>query len=121
MMKARLTVTVAALMLPIWALAQDPARTDGDKYKVLLENDQVRVLEYADQPGQRTHQHQHPAFVLYALAPFKRSLTLADGRVLSREFKAGDVMFSNGETHTGENVGSTPTRVLMIELKPARP
>ena len=120
-MKARRTVLAAALLMPICALAQDPTHSDGDKYKVLLENEQVRVLEYTDLPGQRTHQHRHPAFVLYALTPFKRTLTLADGRVLSREFKAGDVMFSEGETHTGENVGSTPTRVLMVELKGARP
>jgi beta-alanine degradation protein BauB len=109
------------LLLPSCVLAQDPVQTDGDKYKVLLENDQVRVLEYTDQPGQKTQQHRHPAFVLYALAPFRRTLTLADGRVVSREFKAGDVMFSNGETHIGDNAGSNATRVLMIELKAARP
>lgn len=112
---------MAALLLPSGALAQDPVQTDGDKYKVLLENDQVRVLEYSDQPGQRTQQHRHPPFVLYALVPFKRALTLADGRVVSREFKAGDVLFSQGETHIGTNAGSTATRVLMIELKGARP
>ena len=26
--------------------AQDPAKTDSDKYKVVLENERVRVLEY---------------------------------------------------------------------------
>ena len=50
--------------------------------------------------------------------PFKRRLTLGDGRVMAREFKAGDAMYSPGETHLGENVGSTPTQVLMVELKP---
>jgi quercetin dioxygenase-like cupin family protein len=120
-MNAKALAILTALLLPSGVLAQDPVQTDGDKYKVLLENDQVRVLEYTDQPGQRTQQHRHPAFVLYALAPFRRTLTLVDGRVVSREFKAGDVMFSNGETHIGTNAGSTATRVLMIELKGARP
>lgn len=109
------------LLFPFAVLAQDPVQTDGDKYKVLLENEQVRVLEYTDQPGQRTSQHRHPAFVLYALTPFKRTLTLPDGRVLSREFQTGDVLFSPGEQHVGENTGSTATRVLMIELKGGRP
>jgi hypothetical protein len=27
-------------------LAQDPVKTDSDKYKILLENERVRVLEY---------------------------------------------------------------------------
>ena len=112
---------LAGLLLPSCVLAQDPVHTDGDKYKVLLENAQVRVLEYTDQPGQGTQRHRHPAFVVYALAPFRRTLTLEDGRVVTREFRAGDVMFSNGETHIGENAGNTATRVLMIELKGSRP
>lgn len=101
--------------------AQDPAATDGDKYKVLLDNDRVRVLAYSDRPGERTLEHRHPAFVVYALAPFKRRLTLADGRQLEREFKAGDVLYSDGEAHIGENTGDTPTQVLMVEIKGARP
>jgi quercetin dioxygenase-like cupin family protein len=118
-----LACSAAALLLVAAARAQDPAQTDGDKYKVLLDNEQVRVLEYSDLPGQRTHEHRHPAFVVYALAPLKRQLRLADGRVLTREFKAGDVLYSPGETHIGENVGTTATRVLMVEIKgvPALP
>ena len=99
----------------------DPASTDPDKYKVLLDNDRVRVLSYEDLPGARTREHRHPAFVVYAAAPFKRRLTLGDGRVLTREFKAGDVIYSNGETHLGENVGDTPTRVIMVEIKGVAP
>jgi len=42
-------------LLSFNALAHDPVVTDGDKYKVLLENDRVRVLEYRDRPGEKTH------------------------------------------------------------------
>lgn len=99
------------------AWAQDPIQTDGDKYKVKFENERVRVLEYRDQPGVKSHLHHHPAFVLYALAPFKRRITLSDGRVLLREFKIGDVLWSDAQTHIGENVGDTPTHVIMVEFK----
>ena len=99
------------------AYAQDAVETDGDKYTVILENDRVRVLEYKDLPGQKTHQHGHPAFVLYALGPFKRTLTLPDGRVLTREFKTGDTIWSEAQTHVGTNVGETPTHVIIVELK----
>jgi hypothetical protein len=34
--------------------AQDPAKTDSDKYKVVLENGRVRVLEY---PTNREQNH----------------------------------------------------------------
>lgn len=110
-----LPLVLSCLAAPAWA--QDPAASDGAKYKVLLENDAVRVLEYKDQPGESTHQHQHPAFVVYAVEPFKRRLTLGDGRVMTREFKAGEVIYSKGETHVGENIGTTPTHVIMVELK----
>lgn len=32
----------------------DPTITDPDKYRVVFENERVRVLEYRDEPGQRT-------------------------------------------------------------------
>lgn len=116
-MKRRLVTLFALTCLSQVAAAQDPVHTDGDKYKVLLENDRVRVLAYDDMPGDATHQHTHPRFVVYALAPFKRQLALADGRVLTRAFEAGDVLYSEGETHIGRNIGTTPTRIIMIEMK----
>ena len=114
-------LALAALLLSSSVLAQDPVVTDGDKYKVLLENEQVRVLSYSDQPGDKTHQHQHPAFVVYALAPFKRKLILADGKAIERDFKAGDVFYSAGETHAAENIGNTPTKVILVEIKTKSP
>ena len=84
---------------------------------MLLENDDVRVHEYKDLPWEKTHEHQHPRFVVYVVQPFIRRLTLSDGRVMTREFKAGDVLYSKGETHVGENIGTTPTHVIMVELK----
>ncbi len=106
-----------ATSLPCFA--QDPTKTDGDKYKVLLDNTCVRVLDYQDQPGEKTHQHHHPAFVLYALAPFQRVIHLPNGKNINRKFKAGDVIWSPAQTHIGENIGSTPTHALIVESKPS--
>lgn len=113
----RLIAVAAVLASCTAAWAADPVQTDGDKYKVRFENDRVRVLEYRDQPGEKTEQHDHPAFVLYALEPFKRRLTLPGGKALVREFKAGDVMWSDAQTHIGENIGDTPTHVIIMEMK----
>lgn len=115
----RQLIALALLTVTAPGLAQDAVDTDGDKYKVLLDNACVRVLEYRDQPGQITHQHHHPAFVLYALAPFKRDIHLPEGKVVNRSFKAGDVLWSPAQTHIGENVGSTPTHAIIVESKPS--
>lgn len=112
-----ITAAVAIILSTSVGMAADPLDTDGDKYKVRFENDRVRVLEYRDLPGQKTKQHHHPAFVLFALSPFKRTITLPDGKVLTREFKTGDMLQSEAQTHIGENVGDTPTHVMMIEMK----
>ncbi|MFT3953514.1 MAG: hypothetical protein QM722_03650 [Piscinibacter sp.] len=110
--------TLLLATVPLAAAAQDATITDPDKYRVLLDNHCVRVLSYRDEPGARTHEHHHPDFVVVALAPFRRSLQLPDGRRLERDFQAGDVMWSPAQTHIGENIGSTPTQVVMVELKP---
>ncbi|MBN9263240.1 MAG: hypothetical protein J0I75_01510 [Hyphomicrobium sp.] len=115
--RACFLAAASVLGLTSAAMAADPIDTDGDKYKVRFENDRMRILEYRDEPGQITKQHHHPAFVLFALSPFKRTITLPDGKVLTREFKAGDMLQSGAQTHVGENVGDTPTHVILIEMK----
>lgn len=103
------------------AADRDPIETDGDKYHLVLENDKVRVLEYSDKPGDKTHQHHHPDFVLVTQSTFKRRLTMADGTVMEREFKPGEVVWMKAQTHIGENIGDTETHVLLIESKPVAP
>lgn len=95
----------------------DPLATDADKYRVILENAQVRVLAYHDEPGARTHLHRHPDAVVYALGPFKRRLTLANGMQRELSFAAGDAAWVPAQAHIGENIGSTATDVLLVELK----
>jgi len=97
--------------------SRDPVVTDGDKYKVVLENDRVRVLEYRDTPGQRTSPHFHPDYILCSLSSFTRKFVLSGAREAIREVRPGEVVFGKAQSHIGENVGSTDTYVLIIELK----
>jgi hypothetical protein len=102
----------------VWS--QDPVKTDSDKCKVVLENERVRVLEYRDKPGDKTTMHAHPDIVVVARSAFKRQLTLPGGKTIAREFKPGDVMWTDAHSHIGENIGDTDTHVLIIELKEPR-
>ncbi len=97
-----------------------PTKTDPDKYKLIFENDRVRVYEYTDKPGDKTKLHHHDAFVLHALGPFKRKLTFENGESMIREFEGGETFWSEAQNHIGENVGETETRVLMVELKESK-
>jgi quercetin dioxygenase-like cupin family protein len=100
---------------------QDAVVTDGDKYSVVLENRRVRVLRYHDKPGDRTSQHAHPDYVLYAESSFKRRLTFPDGQKREVDVKAGSVVWMEGHIHIGENIGDTNTDVIIVELKDTEP
>lgn len=101
------------------ATAQDPVPLYPENYKVLLENDRVRVLDFRLNKGAREDLHAHPAAVTYVLTPFKIRFTFADGSTRIREAKAGDVFYGDALTHASENIGDTDAHGLLIEMKPA--
>jgi beta-alanine degradation protein BauB len=98
----------------------DPTRTDPDKYRTIFENSAVRVLEYHDRPGVRTAPHRHSDSVLYTLSAFRRRLHV-DGRTRDVEMEAGHAFWLPAQVHGGENIGTTDTHVLFVELKNAPP
>jgi beta-alanine degradation protein BauB len=99
-------------------MSLDPAETNPDHYKVIFENDKVRVLEYTDQPGDRTTPHEHPDSVMYTLSSFRRRLVSGEMQ-RDVEIDTGTVGWLPAQQHQGENIGETPTHVLFVELKSA--
>jgi quinol monooxygenase YgiN/quercetin dioxygenase-like cupin family protein len=108
-------VTVA--LLSVGVLAQDPVPLYPDNYKVLLENDQVRVLDFQLKKGAKERLHSHPAAVTYVISPFKIRFTFADGSSKIREGKAGDVFYGDAISHSPENIGDTDAHGILVELK----
>jgi hypothetical protein len=94
----------------------DPAVSNAQFYKVVFENDRVRVLEYTDSPGDRTTPHAHPDSVMYTLSSFRRRLHQGDQH-RDVEITAGTTGWLPAQQHAGENIGDTPTHVLFVELK----
>lgn len=95
----------------------DPTETDPDKYKVVFENDRVRVLEYRDDPGQKTNPHSHPDSVMVTLSGFDRRLVAENGESRQVTLAAGEVRWLDAQVHSGENIGQSATHVLFVELK----
>jgi hypothetical protein len=95
----------------------DPCVTNPDHYKVVYENDRVRVLEYRDRPGERTTPHEHPDSVMHTLSSFRRRLYAADGETRDVEMTAGMTGWLPAQQHAGHNIGDTDTHVLFVELK----
>jgi quinol monooxygenase YgiN/quercetin dioxygenase-like cupin family protein len=97
--------------------AQDPLPIYPENYKVIVENDRVRVLDFMLRKGAKEDSHSHPAHVVYVVAPFKVRFTFPDGRTAIREAKAGDVLFSEAVTHATENIGPAEAHGILVELK----
>lgn len=98
----------------------DPVLTNPDHYRVIFENDRVRVLEYTDEPGERTSPHDHPDSVMYTLSTFRRRL-YADGTERDVEIAAGTAGWLPAQRHAGHNIGEGPTHVIFVELKDGAP
>jgi hypothetical protein len=95
----------------------DPCVTNPDHYRVVFENERVRVLEYRDKPGDRTTPHTHPDSVMYTLSSFRRRLYAADHEQRDVDLKEGLVGWLPAQEHAGHNIGDTDTHVIFVELK----
>jgi quercetin dioxygenase-like cupin family protein len=96
----------------------DPVKLDAKAYKVVFENDQVRVLHVKIGAGQSTPLHEHGLNrVVTYLADQKMRVTTPDGKSEIVEHKAGDVSWAGPGKHKEENLNSTPFEVMVVELK----
>lgn len=109
----------ALILFAVATAAQDPVPLYPENYKVVLENERVRVLDFQLKKGAKEDFHAHPAAVTYVLAPFKIRFTFPDGTTRIREAKAGDVFYGDALTHASENIGDTDAHGLLIEMKQA--
>ena len=100
-------------------MERDPALTNPELYRVVMENDRVRVLEYRDRPGDRTTPHAHPDSVMITLSSFRRRL-IRDARSAEVELADGAVRWLDAQEHDGENICETETRAIFVELKEPR-
>jgi len=101
------------------ALTQDPLPLNPENYKVIVENERVRVLDFRLRKGAKEASHSHPAHVVYVVAPFRIRFTFPDGHSAVRVAKAGGVLYSEAVTHASENIGDTDAHGILVELKTA--
>ena len=97
------------------AAGADPVTTDPAHFKVLLDNERVRVLEFNAAAGEKIAMHWHPDYVTYNFNGGKTTFTSPKGKTVENVAKAGDVVWHKSETH-GSIIGDA-TRVLLVEIK----
>ena len=90
-----------------------------DVYKVIAENDEIRVILATWKPGMKDMAHSHPKmFAAYTIKDCHRKLHKSDGSVDDKQLKAGSARVINPvKSHSFENVGSTECQQVLFELK----
>ena len=97
------------------AFAQDAAVVSPKNFKVLGENDKVRVLEYTAKKGEKMGMHSHPSIACYALKASRTKYTMPDGTTSERSSKKGEVLLRDPVTHAQQALSDS--HAICMELK----
>ena len=101
--------------------AQDVVRVAPEHSKILLENEDIRVVQTTLAPGEKDPVHVHPAGWYYVVQPGTMKVTFADGQVATWESQAGEGgWLKTRAAHADENVGKTTITWVLVEVKSAR-
>lgn len=98
-------------------MPDDGAKVAPHIYKVLFENERVRLLEVLMQPGARSEMHSHPDNLIYVLSDGKVTFTAPSGETAELEVTAGASMWMEATEHATDNVGGASVHALMFEPK----
>ncbi|MGH7498926.1 MAG: hypothetical protein ACREL3_08755 [Gemmatimonadales bacterium] len=119
-MMGALTLAFVLIFAAGTVQAQDAVKAAPNNFKVLLENDRVRVLDFHSTAGQKIPMHSHPAYISYSISGSgKTRFTAPDGKTKEQPASTGQATWHEAETHASEYVGTGTAHVLLIELKPS--
>ncbi len=99
-------------------LAIDVLIASPANFKLLLENEHVRVLEYTLKPGEKDTPHTHPAKSSYVVTGGKIKVHLENGEtiIVDEVAETASWMGYVGK-HYVENIGSTTIKIVLTEVK----
>jgi hypothetical protein len=101
-------------------LALDAVQIEPTRFKIVFENDRVRVVRLRFGPRERGVMVSHPPRVLVTLTEVSVKLLFADGRTDERGAPAGVAAWLDTETLQTENARTEPLEVVLVEPKSAR-
>jgi len=132
-MKSLLAYAAASALLLLTTASAEPPPAKGPvdglvsspaNFKLLLENDHVRVLQYTLPPHALDHWHTHPPRVGYVISGAKIRVTEADGTHTDYDEKTGETYWGDfSPLHDTLNLDTKPYIALLVEVKdaPAKP
>ncbi|MBM3402832.1 MAG: hypothetical protein FJY21_11110 [Bacteroidetes bacterium] len=96
----------------------DIVKTSPNQARVLLENEHVRVVEYAVKPGEKDIWHTHPPRSSYMVSGGKVKVYTENAEPKISEVLTGSSSWAGqGAKHYVENVGETDIKIILTEIK----
>lgn len=103
---------------PVIAPQVDALTASPENFRLILENDDVRVLEYTLLPGQKDRRHTHPQRVAHVISGGQLRVGFPDGTHRDFDEIAGTSEWSKpSPLHDTQNIGTTPIKILLVEVK----
>jgi hypothetical protein len=97
---------------------QDVLKVIPENYKLILDNQFVRVIEARVPPGTVEPPHRHLRGVSVCMTEYTiESRAVPNGDWVRSERKLGTVYWSDASLHQLRNVGKTTSHTIRIELK----
>jgi beta-alanine degradation protein BauB len=112
----RMLLAVVA-MTATAGFAQDVVKLAPERVKVLVDNEQVRVLRFIEPGHSKLPMHSHPAYVSVGFTADDFRYTFPDGKTTEEKTKAGAVDYSKAVTHASENLSGNVAESILVELK----
>jgi hypothetical protein len=97
-------------------MSRDAVEAAPNVYKVLFDNNRVRLLEARIRPGDSSVAHSHPNYLAYPISDCKVTFT-SGSRSFDVEMKAGQAMWQEASEHSAKDPGTGDVVVLIFEVK----
>jgi quercetin dioxygenase-like cupin family protein len=97
--------------------AQDVTKVAPKNYKILIDNEKVRAIDFIGNPGDKSAWHSHPDYLVYVIEGGTSKMNTKDGKSKIIEFKKGQTLWLDATTHETQNIGKTKIHLLLVELK----
>jgi quercetin dioxygenase-like cupin family protein len=114
---AAVFVCLALVLTAGTAMAQDPLTVGPNIYHKIFENARVRMMEVMFAPGDSIAFHAHPDHAVYVVNGGTLRVTESNGTSMVAELKPGQPLWFDATTHAAKNIGTTPMKLLVVELK----
>ena len=96
----------------------DIVESSPKQAKVLMENEEVRVVEYTLSPGEKDEWHTHPPRSSYVVSGGTVKVYTETDEPKTAEVVTGTASWAGqGAKHYVENIGSTKMTIILTEIK----